>query len=247
MITFLRMRFVSCAACLLAALAIGSASAAPTAIGSCARGERGIGGERVAYAAIARRQTLVYRSPRGRRLASFGAVNANGYATVFGVRRVVLTRHCEIAWYRVRLPMRPNGIEGYVAVDDVNLIRVHRRIIVDLSKRELTLYRDGRPVLRASVAIGAPGTPTPIGHYYVNQRLITTDPSGPYGPGAIGISAFSDVLKGWTQGGPIAIHGTNEPSSIGAAASHGCVRLRNDVLRKVFAVTAAGTPVIIHV
>jgi lipoprotein-anchoring transpeptidase ErfK/SrfK len=165
---------------------------------------------------------------------------------VFGVRRVVLDDDCEIAWYRVRLPMRPNGIEGYVQVDDVNLIRLHTRIIIDLSERQLTLYRDGRPVLSTSAAVGAPATPTPTGHYYVNQRLITIDPSGPYGPGAIGISAFSEVLQKWTQGGPIAIHDTNEPSSIGTAASHGCIRLSNDVLRNVFAATDAGTPVIIH-
>lgn len=195
---------------------------------------------------MANRETVAYTSPGRERIASFDVVNANGHATVFGVRRVVLDDACEIAWYRVRLPMRPNGIEGYVQVDDVNLIRLHTRIIIDLSERQLTLYRDAKPVLSTSAAVGAPGTPTPTGHYYVNQRLITTDPSGPYGPGAIGISAFSDVLQGWTQGGPIAIHGTNEPSSIGTAASHGCVRLSNDVLRKVFAATDAGTPVIIH-
>ena len=212
----------------------------------CARDEPGLGGDRLAYAVVANRETVAYTSPGGERIASFGIVNVNGHATVFGVRRVVLDDDCEITWYRVRLPMRPNGSEGYVQVKDVNLIRVHTRIIVDLSERELTLYRDGKPVLRTPAAVGAPGTPTPTGHYYVNQRLITTVSSGPYGPAAIGISAFSDVLQGWTQGGPIAIHGTNEPSTIGTAASHGCVRLANDVLRKVFSATDAGTPVIIH-
>jgi lipoprotein-anchoring transpeptidase ErfK/SrfK len=80
----------------------------------------------------------------------------------------------------------------------------------------------------------------------VNQRLIPDDPSGPFGPGAVGISAFSDVLTGWTQGGPIAIHGTNEPSSIGHAVSNGCIRLPNTVLRRVFAEALAGTPVLIR-
>jgi hypothetical protein len=213
----------------------------------CARDEPGLGGDRVAYAAVARRETVTYQAPGGEPIATFGVLNVNRHATVFGVRRVVLDDDCEIAWYRVRLPMRPNGIEGYVRVDDVDLIRVHTRIIVDLSQRQLTLYRDGKPVLRTRAAIGAPDTPTPTGRYYVNQRLIPADPSGPYGPGAIGISAFSDVLQGWTQGGPIAIHGTNAPSSIGTAASKGCVRLANDVLRRVFAATDAGTPVIIQV
>src|SRR2546423_7621812 len=51
------------------------------------------------------------------------------------------------------------------------------------------------------------------------SRLIPTDPSGPYGPGAIGISAFSNVLTGWAQGGPVAIHGTNENAEIPIARS----------------------------
>ena len=72
------------------------------------------------------------------------------------------------------------------------------------------------------------------------------DPGGPYGPGAVGISAFSPVLTGWTQGGPIAIHGTNEPWSIGRAVSNGCIRMPNPVLRKLFAQTPSGTPVLIR-
>lgn len=79
----------------------------------------------------------------------------------------------------------------------------------------MTLFRDGRPVLETVGGIGSPATPTPTGSFYVNQRLIPTDTSGPFGPGAIGISAFSNVLTGWAQGGPIAIHGTNQPWSIG--------------------------------
>ena len=80
----------------------------------------------------------------------------------------------------------------------------------------------------------------------VNQRLIPNDPSGPFGPGAVGISAYSNVLTGWAQGGPIAIHGTNEPWSIGRAVSNGCIRLPNSTLRRVFAAALNGTPVVIH-
>jgi lipoprotein-anchoring transpeptidase ErfK/SrfK len=80
----------------------------------------------------------------------------------------------------------------------------------------------------------------------VNQRLIPANANGPFGPGAIGISAFSNVLTGWTQGGPVAIHGTNAPWSIGRAVSNGCIRLPNPVLRRVFRATLAGTPVVVH-
>src|SRR5262245_55063409 len=120
------------------------------------------------------------------------------------------------------------------------------RVLVDLSARRLTLFRNGRGVLRTPVAVGSTATPTPTGRYYVTQRLIPADASGPFGPAAIGISAYSTVLTGWTQGGPIAIHGTNEPWSIGRAVSNGCIRVRNDVLRRLFKVTPAGTPVLIR-
>ncbi len=119
------------------------------------------------------------------------------------------------------------------------------RIVVDISQRRLTLYRAGRPLLTTRVAVGTSATPTPTGRYYVNQRLVPDDPKGPYGPAAIGVSAFSNVLTGWTQGGPIAIHGTDEPWSIGKAASNGCVRVPNATLERLFPLAVAGTPVII--
>jgi lipoprotein-anchoring transpeptidase ErfK/SrfK len=128
----------------------------------------------------------------------------------------------------------------------LRLLPVPTRIEVDISERRITLFRRGKPVLHATAAVGAPATPTPTGRYYVNQRLVTSDPSGPYGPGAIGISAYSNVLTGWTQGGPIAIHGTNNPASIGQPVSNGCLRLPNAVLRRMFAATLTGTPVVIH-
>ena len=110
----------------------------------------------------------------------------------------------------------------------------------------MTLFRDGRRVLSSTAAIGAPATPTPTGRFYVNQRLIPLDPHGPFGPGAVGISAFSNVLTGWTQGGPVAIHGTDAPWSIGHAVSNGCIRLPNPVLRRLFRQAIGGTPVVIH-
>src|SRR5439155_10204022 len=114
------------------------------------------------------------------------------------------------------------------------------------SRRRLSFYRGGREVFETSVAVGSPSTPTPIGRYYVNQLLQPESSGGPYGPAAIGVSAFSNVLTGWAQGGPIGIHGTNEPWSIGRAVSNGCIRVRNPVLRRLFAAARAGTPVVIR-
>jgi lipoprotein-anchoring transpeptidase ErfK/SrfK len=213
---------------------------------SCKPGLRRLGSPRVAYVAVVQRPLRAFRRPEGRPFARFGLKNLNGVATVFGVVGAVRTRSCRATWYRVQLPMRPNGASGYVRARDLWVTKVGTRIEVDVSARRLTFFRRGRPVVRAPIAVGSPSTPTPIGRFYVNQRLIPTDTRGPFGPGAIGISAFSNVLTGWTQGGPVAIHGTNAPWSIGRAVSNGCIRLPNPVLRRVFRATPAGTPVVVH-
>jgi lipoprotein-anchoring transpeptidase ErfK/SrfK len=208
--------------------------------------DRSLGPSRMTLAAVVRDRARAFRRPGRGELASFGRLNQNGFPTVFRVLSAVRARDCRSLWYRVQLPMRPNGVTGYVQASAIELDKVRTRIVVDLSSHRLTFFRNGRPVLHTTVAIGALATPTPVGHYYVNQKLIPTDASGPYGPGAIGISAFSPVLTGWAQGGPVAIHGTNEPWSIGRSVSNGCIRVHNPVLRRLFAGTPAGTPVLIR-
>ena len=205
-----------------------------------------LGTPSVAYAAIVRSHASVSRRPGGPAFAGFGRLNINHVPTVFSIRGVRVDRRCRPSSYLVQVPLRPNGVTGWVPAAQVGVQPVHARIVVDLSQKRVTLYRDGKRVLSATAAIGAPATPTPTGSFYVNQRLVPADPGGPFGPGAVGISAFSNVLTGWTQGGPVAIHGTNAPWSIGHAVSNGCIRLPNATLRKVFAQALAGTPVVIH-
>jgi lipoprotein-anchoring transpeptidase ErfK/SrfK len=218
----------------------------PSDVPRCRSGSAPLGNSRVAVAAVVRSHAVAYRRPGARPFARFGRLNVNRFPTVFRVLSALRARDCSARWYRVQLPIKPNGVTGYVRAAAVDTGRVRSRVLVDLSAKRLTLFRNGRLAVRTSVAVGSPATPTPTGRFYVNQRLIPSDPSGPYGPGAIGISAYSTVLTGWTQGGPIAIHGTNEPWSIGHAVSNGCIRLRNDVLRRIFRVTPAGTPVLIR-
>jgi catechol 2,3-dioxygenase-like lactoylglutathione lyase family enzyme len=208
--------------------------------------EEPLGTARVAYAARARGAVAAYRRPGGQRLRLFQRRNVNGVGTVFGVLAAVRDRECRAVWYRVQLPIRPNGATGYVRADRVRLFLVRTRIEVDLSERRIDFFRNGRRALRAPAAIGKEATPTPVGRYYVNQRLLASDASGPFGPGAIGISAFSPVLTGWTQGGPIAVHGTNDPSSIGKAASYGCLRIENRHVRRMLYANPEGTPVVIR-
>ena len=213
----------------------------------CTEGElMPLGSTRTAYAAAAPQGAIAYRRPGGGIVARFGPKNINNYPTVFGVVGAVVRRDCSASWYRVQLPKKPNGVLGFVRARALRVETVATRILVDLSERRLTLYRNAKPVLSATVAVGSPSTPTPTGHFYVNQRLVPTEPGGPFGPGAIGISAFSNVLTGWAQGGPVAIHGTNEPWSIGHAVSNGCIRLPNTTLERLFRIVPPGTLVIIH-
>jgi lipoprotein-anchoring transpeptidase ErfK/SrfK len=205
-----------------------------------------LGSAKLAYVAFVRSRATVSGRPGGRALASFGRLNVNGVPTIFSIRGVRVDRRCRPATYLVQIPKRPNGVTAWVPARQVGVAKVKTRIVVDLSARRVTLYRGGRRVLSAIAAVGSPATPTPTGSFYVNQRLVPTDPSGPFGPGAVGISAFSNVLTGWTQGGPIAIHGTNAPWSIGKAVSNGCIRLPNAVLRKLFRQALGGTPVVIR-
>ena len=213
----------------------------------CEPGRRArLGDRRIAFAARARGRVVARRQPGGASLRAFGRRNLNGVRTVFGVLGTVRDERCRPLWYRVQLPIRPNGTTGYVRAQDVELFRVRTRIEVDLSDRRVDFLRGGRRVLSVPAAIGKSGTPTPTGRYYVNQRLLAGDPSGPFGPGGIGISAFSPLLTGWTQDGPIAIHGTNDPGSIGSAASYGCLRIENRHVERMLRANPEGTPVLIR-
>src|SRR5262249_18393842 len=200
----------------------------------------------VAYAVTVRAHATAFRAPGGDAIAQFGRLNVNGVPTVLGVLGARLDRHCKASWYRVQLPMRPNGASGWVAARAVSERALRVRLVVDLSERRVTLFRGARQLLVTTAAIGAPSTPTPTGRYFVNQKLVAPDPFGPFGPAALGISAFSPVLKDWAQGGPIAIHGTNQATLLGSAVSHGCIRVSNDVVERLWRLVPTGTPVLIR-
>src|ERR687897_2658378 len=220
-------------------------TAATTTI-ACAPAVEPQGTASLAYAAAANRDLRVYDRPRGQPGERFGRLNLNGVPTVFGVVARRVEEDCEPSWYQVRLPRPPNRRLAWVRAADVTVGEVRTRILVDLSERRVTLFRSGKRVLSTRAAVGSNSTPTPTGTFHVDQRLHSGDPSGPFGPSAVGIAAYSEVLTGWVQGGPIAIHGTNRPDLIGQAISNGCVRIRNDILRRLFAATLTGTPVVVQ-
>ena len=231
----------------------GQASKPTPPLRRCRAGEVRLDSPQLSFAAVFRSRAGVYRRPGGalltnleRRRASFSRSNRKGVLTVVAVRTLVRAGDCRALWYQVRLPGREGGSRagsGYVRARAVTLFEVHTRVLIDLSSRRLILLENGRPVLRAPVAVGAPSTPTPRGRFFVVERIRVTDPGGPYGAAALALSAFSEKLIYWPEGGPVAIHGTNDPGSIGRAVSHGCVRLGTRDLEYLFSRFELGTPV----
>jgi lipoprotein-anchoring transpeptidase ErfK/SrfK len=151
-------------------------------------------------------------------------------------------------WYQVLLPTRPNGSTAWVPAGAVNVAVPQFRAELDRSAMELRVVSiaDGAVVLTSPTGIGAPSTPTPSGLFFVRDHFPTSGAGHPYGPFAFGLSGHSDVyLQFGTGDGRIAIHGTNQPSSIGAAASNGCPHVPNDVVLALIPYLPLGTPVLI--
>ena len=148
-------------------------------------------------------------------------------------------------WLKLLLPIRPNGRAAWARESDVRLVPRSDRIVVDLSKRMLWHYRDGKLLDQFQVGVGTPSTPTGTGTFYIYQRVPQADPNGPYGILAYGLSGFSPVISDWPGGGRMALHGTPYESNKGQAVSHGCVRVFNTDLRTMRDLPL-GTPVIIR-
>jgi len=151
-------------------------------------------------------------------------------------------------WYQVLLPTRPNDATAWVAAMAVTATVPLHRVELSLSARELRVLRaaDGAVVLTSPAGIGAPSTPTPTGLFFVRDHFPTSGPGHPYGPFAFGLSGHSEVYTRFGTGdGRIAIHGTNQPSSIGAAVSNGCPHVPNDVVLAMIPYLPLGTPVLI--
>jgi hypothetical protein len=119
------------------------------------------------------------------------------------------------------------------------------RLVVDRNRFRATLWRDGVPVFTAAIGIGQPQWPTPPGDFYVRD-VLTRYRSPFYGPVAFGMSARSPTLTDWPGGGYIGIHGTDQPSLIPGAISHGCIRMRNADILRLAALMPVGTPITVR-
>ncbi|MAG04042.1 MAG: hypothetical protein CL406_05450 [Acidimicrobiaceae bacterium] len=161
----------------------------------------------------------------------------------FSGSRVVLVLRDLGEMLEVALPVRPNETTGFVRRSDVSLSTHRARVLVDLADHRVTAWEDGVIVAEGAVALGADGTPTPLGEFYMNEFQEQADPDTMFGSWIIGLSGFSETLPLINGMDPtIALHGTNDPSVLGTDVSEGCIRMHDDVIERL-ALLPAGTPV----
>ena len=201
---------------------------------------------RVSRYAGALSQSAVRSRPRAdaRRVATLRFLTEDGPFEVY----LVLESHVDTAgrtWLRIRVPMRPNGTTGWVPRHSLGPLRTVRTMLrVNRATLRATLYRNGRRIWSSRVGVGAAGTPTPAGRFWIRSRIRVLRGNPAYGPWAFGTGAYS-VLSDWPGGGVIGIHGTNEPQRIPGRPSHGCIRVPNASIRRLAGLMPVGTPVTI--
>ncbi|HSW85814.1 MAG TPA: L,D-transpeptidase [Candidatus Saccharimonadales bacterium] len=160
-----------------------------------------------------------------------------------------------VDWARIRIPDGVRSKEGWVTRNSLGNFGVsHDEIRINREKYILTMYKDGKPVIHAPVGIGRPSLPTPAGHFWVRSRLHNdesgsfklfgnTIPNSVYGPEIIMTSVNASGTTDWPGGGTMGIHGTNEPWLVPGRPSHGCVRVTNDNIRRIYPLASTGTPI----
>ncbi len=104
-------------------------------------------------------------------------------------------------------------------------------ILIDAQRLTLTVFADEEVWGRFSIAAGKAGTPTPLGEWRVVSKGVWARGFGTRWMGlSVPFAAYG-------------IHGTSNPGSIGSNASHGCIRMRNADVEKVYPLVSLGTPV----
>ncbi len=164
--------------------------------------------------------------------------------TESGAPLVFLAERTEGDWLLVNLPVRPNGSTGWVNASEVTVSTHDYKIVVELSKFKITVFKAGAVMLSEPVGLGKGNTPTPGGKFYIKELLQPPNPNTVYGPYAYGLSGFSEVLTSFAGGpGTLGIHGNNDPSTLGKEASAGCIRMSNTGITQLAKILPLGVPV----
>src|SRR3954464_4796810 len=187
-------------------------------------------------------RTVALRSKPG------GAVIAHVSSTTqFGSGTTLAVAASRGRWIAVTSTDIPNGTLGWLKRDGLRTSTTHESIRIDLSQRSLEL-RDGRRVVRrAPVGIGRPGSPTPPGRLSATDKMPGSRYSVVYGCCIVALSGHQvHTPPGWQGGNRLAIHGTNDPGSIGVPSSAGCLHADADDLRLLMRRVPLGAPVFIR-
>lgn len=169
--------------------------------------------------AVVQRPTYLRLTPGGRPVA-----DVEPY-TEFGSPRVFAVVGHRGPWLAVLATELPNATVGWIPASRAAIVADVYKIDVSVSRRLLTVYRNGRVAHELPVAVGGQSTPTPTGRFATTDKLLTTGPS-PYGCCVLALNGHqSRLAPGWTGGNRLAIHATLQTGTIGEAASLGCLRV----------------------
>jgi lipoprotein-anchoring transpeptidase ErfK/SrfK len=186
------------------------------------------------------RRTALRAAPGGKVVARIGT------RTEFGSRRVLAVTGERPGWLRVMASERRNGEPGWIRASAARFGATDVWIRVDRSRRELTLRRGRQVLRRLPVAVGRPGTETPLGRFAVTDLLHTRNPASPYGCCALALSGHqTKLLPGWPGGDRLAIHATPNPETVGTPASLGCMRAHTHDIRVLMRRVPLGAPVVV--
>jgi lipoprotein-anchoring transpeptidase ErfK/SrfK len=118
-----------------------------------------------------------------------------------------------------------------------------RRLLVSIPDRKIAFLKDGRVVKVYQIAVGKQATPSPTGKFHIVSRV--QRPTYYHAGKVVGPGPRNPVGTRWMGLGYLGygIHGTNVPGSIGKAASHGCIRMRNRDVEELFELVQVGDPV----
>jgi hypothetical protein len=147
-------------------------------------------------------------------------------------------------WLRVLLPGRPNGHSGWIAARAARLWDDPWQVLVRTRSKRVFVLHDAHIVRSFPAVVGRSSSPTPHGHFYVEESLAIRYHSEGW-PYAFALSARSNVYHEFAGGpGQVAIHGVyGIGGTPGTAESHGCVRMSSRALAWMARRIATGTPV----
>jgi len=199
-------------------------------------------GETACYStASVRTSTVLFREPGGEKRLRITPKTEWGSPRVLGV----VSQRGD--WLGVQASELKNGEIAWIPRERATLDCVSWSLHADLSKRMLFVRHNGRNVRKLRVAIGRKDNPTPKGRFTVTDRLQVTSTESPYGCCVLALTGHqTDLPPYWPGGDRLAVHATNDESSIGHPVSLGCMRARAAQARWLINNIPLGAPVFVR-